>query len=86
LQAVKVTVVEPDLWLNSPNSSLRCMKRRLKDSNVYLFFNKGFDIHFRLSYLSQRWATGGAMGPGYRCGFVRRLYAQQRHDVRPVEA
>ncbi|WP_348267974.1 glycosyl hydrolase [Edaphobacter paludis] len=41
LQAVKAAVSEPDLWLNSPDASLRCMKRRLKDSDVYLFFNEG---------------------------------------------
>jgi hypothetical protein len=40
-QAVKAAVVEPDMWLSSPDSSLRCTKRKLKDSNIYLFFNEG---------------------------------------------
>jgi hypothetical protein len=41
LQAVKAAVSEPELWLASPDTSLRCMKRRLKDSDVYMFFNEG---------------------------------------------
>ncbi|MEO8737017.1 MAG: glycosyl hydrolase, partial [Edaphobacter sp.] len=41
LQAVKAAAGEPDLQLESADTSLRCMKRRLKDSDVYLFFNEG---------------------------------------------
>jgi len=41
LQAVKAAVGRPDVWLSSPDTSLRCMTRRLKDSYVYLFFNEG---------------------------------------------
>jgi hypothetical protein len=41
LQAVKAAVGKPDIWLSSPDTSLRYMKRRLKDSDVYLFFNEG---------------------------------------------
>lgn len=40
LQAVKSVVGDQDLWLSSPDTSLRCMTRRLKDSTVYLFFNE----------------------------------------------
>ena len=40
LQAVKEVVADPDVWLSSPDTSLRCMRRRLKDSSVYLFFNE----------------------------------------------
>jgi hypothetical protein len=40
LQAVKDVVTDPDVWLSSPDTSLRCMTRRLKDSYVYLFFNE----------------------------------------------
>jgi hypothetical protein len=40
LQVVKDVVTDPDLWLSSPDTSLRCMTRRLKDSSVYLFFNE----------------------------------------------
>ncbi|MBN9614452.1 MAG: beta-galactosidase, partial [Acidobacteriales bacterium] len=40
LQAVKAAVGKPDVWLGSPDTSLRCMTRRLKDSYVYLFFNE----------------------------------------------
>ncbi|MHB1023080.1 MAG: glycosyl hydrolase [Acidobacteriaceae bacterium] len=41
LKAVMASVGEPDVTLGSPDTSLRCMKRRLKDSDVYLFFNEG---------------------------------------------
>jgi hypothetical protein len=41
LQAVKAAVGERDVWLESPDTSLQCMRRRLKDSDVYLFFNEG---------------------------------------------
>ncbi len=41
LAAVKAAVGKPDLWLGAPDTSLRHMKRRLKDSDVYLFFNEG---------------------------------------------
>ncbi len=41
LTAVKAAVGTPDLWLGTPDTSLRYMKRRLKDSDVYLFFNEG---------------------------------------------
>lgn len=40
LQAVKAVAGEQDVWLGSPDTSLRCMTRRLKDSYVYLFFNE----------------------------------------------
>ncbi len=40
LQAVKDVVTDPDVWLSSADTSLRCMRRRLKDSSVYLFFNE----------------------------------------------
>jgi hypothetical protein len=40
LQAVTNVVGEQDVWLNTPDTSLRCMTRRLKDSFVYLFFNE----------------------------------------------
>jgi hypothetical protein len=41
LQAVTSVVGNQDVWLSSPDTSLRCMTRRLKDSTVYLFFNEG---------------------------------------------
>jgi hypothetical protein len=40
LQAVKNVVGNQDVWLSSPDTSLRCITRRLKDSSVYLFFNE----------------------------------------------
>jgi hypothetical protein len=40
LEAVKDVVTDPDVWLSSPDTSLRCMTRQLKDSSVYLFFNE----------------------------------------------
>jgi hypothetical protein len=40
LEAVKDVVTDPDVWLSSADTSLRCMRRRLKDSSVYLFFNE----------------------------------------------
>lgn len=40
LKAVTNAVGKQDVWLTSPDTSLRCMTRRLKDSSVYLFFNE----------------------------------------------
>lgn len=40
LQAITSVVGKQDVWLSSPDNSLRCMTRRLKDSSVYLFFNE----------------------------------------------
>lgn len=41
LKAVRAAVGRPRLSLDSPDTSLRCMARRWKDSNLYLFFNEG---------------------------------------------
>ncbi|HUZ97699.1 MAG TPA: glycosyl hydrolase [Edaphobacter sp.] len=40
LNAVTSVVGDQDVWLSTPNTALRCMTRRLKDSSVYLFFNE----------------------------------------------
>jgi hypothetical protein len=40
LQAVTSVVGKQDVWLSTPDTSLRCMTRQLKDSSVYLFFNE----------------------------------------------
>jgi hypothetical protein len=40
LQAVTSVVGKQDVWLSTPDTALRCMTRRLKDSSVYLFLNE----------------------------------------------
>jgi hypothetical protein len=40
-QAVSAAIPEPDVKLDSPDTALRSMRRRLKDADVYLFFNEG---------------------------------------------
>jgi hypothetical protein len=40
-KALREVVSEPDVSLDGAETSLRVMKRRLKDSDVYLFFNEG---------------------------------------------
>jgi hypothetical protein len=40
-QAITAVIPNPDLKLDAPDISLRYMKRRLKDADVYLFFNEG---------------------------------------------
>jgi alpha-L-rhamnosidase len=40
-QAVSAAIPQPDMVLDSPDTALRMMKRRLKDADVYLFFNEG---------------------------------------------
>jgi hypothetical protein len=40
LQAVLAAIPSPDLTLDSPDTSLRYMKRQLKDASVYFFFNE----------------------------------------------
>jgi hypothetical protein len=40
LKAVNSVVTDPDVWLSAPDTAVRCMTRRLKDSSVYLFFNE----------------------------------------------
>jgi hypothetical protein len=39
--AVDRVVMEPTARLDSPDAALKVMKRRLKDADVYLFFNEG---------------------------------------------
>jgi alpha-L-rhamnosidase len=40
-QAVNAAVPSPDVVLDKPDTALRTMHRRLKDADVYLFFNEG---------------------------------------------
>jgi hypothetical protein len=42
-QAVSAAVSSPDVRLDKPDAALRYMRRRLKDADVYLFFNEGAD-------------------------------------------
>jgi hypothetical protein len=39
--AVNAAVPSPDVVLDKPDTALRMMRRRLKDADVYLFFNEG---------------------------------------------
>jgi hypothetical protein len=41
LNAVLTAVGAQDVTLDAPDTALKCMRRRLKDSDVYLFFNEG---------------------------------------------
>jgi hypothetical protein len=41
VDAAVAGVVTPDVWLDAKDAALKVMKRRLKDSDVYLFFNEG---------------------------------------------
>jgi hypothetical protein len=43
-QAVDAVVGRPEIHLQNANSSLRVMKRRLKDAEVYVLFNEGAQI------------------------------------------
>jgi alpha-L-rhamnosidase len=43
MQAVSAAVPSPDVMLDKPDTALRYMRRRLKDADVYLFFNEGAD-------------------------------------------
>jgi len=40
-QVVGAVVSSPDVRLDKPDAALRYMRRRLKDADVYLFFNEG---------------------------------------------
>jgi hypothetical protein len=40
-RAVHAAVSSPDVVLDTPDTALRTMHRRLKDADVYLFFNEG---------------------------------------------
>jgi hypothetical protein len=40
-QAVKAAVSSPDVALHTPDAALRYIRRRLKNADVYLFFNEG---------------------------------------------
>jgi len=42
-RAVNAAVPSPDVALDKPDAALRTMHRRLKDADVYLFFNEGAD-------------------------------------------
>jgi hypothetical protein len=41
VQAVSAAVPSPDVTLDKTDAALRTMRRRLKDADVYLFFNEG---------------------------------------------
>jgi hypothetical protein len=41
VQAVSAAVPSPDVTLDKPDAALRYIRRRLKDADVYLFFNEG---------------------------------------------
>ncbi len=41
VQAVNAAVTSPDVRLDKSDTALRVLKRRLKDADVYLFFNEG---------------------------------------------
>jgi hypothetical protein len=41
VRAVSAAVSSPDVTLDKANTALRTMRRRLKDADVYLFFNEG---------------------------------------------
>ena len=43
VQAVDAAVPSPDVMMDRPDTALRYMRRRLKDADVYLFFNEGPD-------------------------------------------
>jgi hypothetical protein len=40
-QAISATVPSPDVALDKPDTALRTIRRRIKDADVYLFFNEG---------------------------------------------
>jgi hypothetical protein len=40
-QAVSAAIPQVDVALDAPDTALRTMRRRLKDADVYLFFNEG---------------------------------------------
>jgi hypothetical protein len=42
-QAVRSAVPSPDIVLDKPDTALRVMRRKLKDADLYLFFNEGPD-------------------------------------------
>ena len=41
LDAVSAAIVKPEVQLDKPDTAIRVMRRRLKDADVYLFFNEG---------------------------------------------
>jgi hypothetical protein len=41
VQAVSAAVPSPDVTLDGSDTALRVMRRRLNDTDVYLFFNEG---------------------------------------------
>jgi hypothetical protein len=43
-QAVGAAVLSPDVTLDKPDTALRYIRRRLKDADVYLFFNEGSEV------------------------------------------
>jgi hypothetical protein len=43
-QAVSAAIPDPDLKLDAPDTALRYTRRRLKDADVYLFFNEGAQV------------------------------------------
>jgi hypothetical protein len=47
VQGVSKAVIVPEVKLDTPSTALRYMRRRLKDADVYLFFNEGAEDFVR---------------------------------------
>jgi hypothetical protein len=63
VQAVNAAVPSPDVDMDHPDTALRTMRRRLKDADVYLFFNEGPDASSHMLTLRSEGKRGEIWDP-----------------------
>ena len=87
-QAVRVAVPSHDVMLDAPDTALRTMHRRLKDADVYLFFNEGPEDFISCCDTAKRRTTRGDMGSadGEDYGWQSNKREGCREDSTRVEA
>lgn len=79
-QALDAVVPAPDIALDQPSTALRSMRRRLKDADVYLFFNESPDPFSRTVTLRSTGRRAEILNP--QTGAVTTLKSTKAKDGR----
>ena len=82
-QAVSAAVPAPDVTLDKPDTALRYMKRRLKDADVYLFFNEGAQASSHAVTLRSEGRKAELWDP--QTGAVTAMTSTGRKGLRTIE-
>jgi hypothetical protein len=89
-RAVNAAVPSPDVALDKPDTALRTMRRRLKDADVYLFFNEGAETSSHVLTLRSEGRRAEVWDPQTGKIATARATSEQgavkiRLDLRPYE-